>query len=133
MERILRYPATIAGLVGLVGIVVAAALFLSAEGAQAERFSTIVGLASLGVIALANNLRTDSATNEAKEAKEAVQSAVAEGAGTTPAALSALTEILKRTERKVETVAEAVNGPMHEEREAASAERTRVQERDLNA
>lgn len=107
-ERLMQYPATIAGLIGLIGLVVAAALFLSNEAEGSQRFSQLIGLASVGVMILANNLRMDAATEKAKEAastagevKQELVTAIEQSGQTTPAALAALTELLKRSEDRV--------------------------------
>lgn len=106
-STIMRYPATIAGLIGLVGIVVAAALFLGNDTEGSSRFATLVGLASVAVMALANNLRTDHAANDSHETKMDVKQAVIDGAPTTKASLDALTEMLRRTESAATRVEEA--------------------------
>lgn len=97
----MRYPATIAGLLGVLGLVVAGALFLSDNAEGSQRFAQLIGLASVGIMVLANNLRMDSATETAKETKEALTTAITEGSQTTPIALEALTEILRRSENRV--------------------------------
>lgn len=101
----MRYPATIAGLIGLVGIVVAAALFLSSDAEGTQRFSTVVGLVSIAVITLANNLRTDSAAATSQEVKATVDAAIEQGAPQSLAQLEALTHLVEATRQARATAA----------------------------
>ena len=128
----MRYGATIAGLIGLAGIVVAAALFLGSDAEGTQRFSIIAGMVGLAVMALANNLKTDIASADAKEVKNDLKEAIVEGQSTTPAALAALTTMLRRTEKTVNTIEHNVNGPAVTERTEAASERQRVQVRDAS-
>ncbi len=115
----MRYPATIAGIIGLVLVAAAAALFLSETSEGAQRFTTLLGMIGLAVAALANNLRTDHAATDSHETKEAVNQAIADGMPRSDASLAALTAILERIEQaamKAEVAATAVtngNGGEH--------------------
>lgn len=106
-QTLMNHTATIIGLLGLVGILVAAALFLSTDEVGAQRFALIVGLVSIGVQVLAGNLRTDTAVVKTEEGNEVVAKAIEEAQPVTTASLQALTEMLARTERTVERVEHA--------------------------
>lgn len=108
LDKAMRYPTTtVVALVGVFGLVVAASLFLSG-GEGAQRLGLVIGIATLIINGLLNQAKTESAAKAATEATEAVQKAVDEGAPRSDAALIALTELLTRTEQKVDHLAVTV-------------------------
>lgn len=109
-NTLMRYPTTtIVALVGIFGLVVAAALFLSG-GEGAQRLGLVIGIATLVINGLLNQAKTESAASAAIEVKEDVKNAIAEGSPRSDATLLALTEVLRRTEKKVDAVVKQTNG-----------------------
>lgn len=106
--RAMNYPATtLATIVALVALGGAALLFISGD----ERAALLLAIIGPAVTTLLSTNRGEAATHAARRADEGVQlakttldQAVADGAQTTPAALTALTTLLERTERKIDSV-----------------------------
>lgn len=107
-EIVERYPAsTLAAAVSIVALAVAAAVFIEGN----ERLGLLLAIVGPAITTILSTQRAEAGVRAARRADEGVQAAkvaldtaVAEGARTTPAALSALTELLKRTERAAATV-----------------------------